>query len=88
MARLGEGYLRCEFTATVRTIGNHQLPGSSECQFTVSENGVECCNEPEVALSVMVYVADCGADETPGFTLPHPLSKLSPIPPTMISTAN
>jgi hypothetical protein len=34
----------------------------------------------------MVYVSDCGTDETPPeFPLPHPLSKLNPITPTTIS---
>ena len=55
----------------------------------MSENGVECWSEPEVALTVMVYVADCGADEAPPeFPLPHPLSMLNPITLTASSTAN
>ena len=37
-------------------------------------------------MTVMVYVADWGADNAPlVFTLPHPLSKPSPIAPTAIS---
>jgi len=62
---------------------------AADCQFTVSEKEVECWSEPEVALTVMVYVADCGGNETPPeFPPPHPLNKLNPIALTAISTAN
>ena len=55
-------------------------------QFTVSENVVECCSEPDVALTVMVYVADCGGGEPPPeLPPPHPLRTPNAITQTTIS---
>ena len=52
----------------------------------MSENEVECASEPEVALTVMVYVADCGGDEPPPeFSPLHPLRPPNVIAQTTIS---